>query len=52
MSKNSDEMTDALFRAEMIRKYNSDPGPNSTQDPGSMFWLIIIGGFIILSLMS
>jgi hypothetical protein len=46
MTLNEDQVTNALYRADMIRKYNVDPG----EDPSKPDWYsyFLIGLFIFL----
>lgn len=51
MSNSDDRIVDSIFRSNMIEKYNNDPGPNASKDPG-MFGYAVIAAVIILYLMS
>jgi|14BtaG_2_1085337.scaffolds.fasta_scaffold04904_3 hypothetical protein len=49
--KNIEEsMKSALFRAEMMKQYKSDPGPN--WDQGDSFHYLIVGIVVLLMLNS
>jgi len=53
MRSSEQEKVDALFRASMLSKYNSDPGPN-WRDPDGWYYgfYILFGLFAIRAFLS
>lgn len=53
MKDRQDEIVDAIFRAKMLEKYNSDPGPNwSRSDFTFYIFYVVLGLFAFKAFLS